>query len=80
MVRGGLICSISEKMLTLDAANTRIDASFTLISTDVERICQSLRNMHEAWANIIELAIAIYLLARELGAASVAPVVLVAGT
>ncbi|KAF2030694.1 hypothetical protein EK21DRAFT_65006, partial [Setomelanomma holmii] len=79
MFRGGLICAVSEKMLKLDATYTRIDVGFTLINTDVERMCQSLRNMHEVWANVIELGIAIHLLARQMGAAFVAPMVL-AGT
>lgn len=79
MVRGGLVCAVSEKMLKLNATSAQKDAGFTLISTDVERICQCLRNIHETWANIIELGIAIYLLARQLGAACIAPVVIVAG-
>jgi ATP-binding cassette subfamily C (CFTR/MRP) protein 1 len=79
MVRGGLICAILEKSLKLGTADNRNDAAFTLISTDVERICQSLRNMHELWANVIELSIAIYLLARQLGAACIAPIVVSAG-
>jgi ATP-binding cassette subfamily C (CFTR/MRP) protein 1 len=79
MVRGVLISAISAKMLKLDTTNAQHGNGFTLISTDVERICQSLRNMHEAWANLIELGIAIYLLARQLGAACIAPVVVVVG-
>lgn len=79
MVRGSLISAISAKQLTLSASSAQATSGFTLISTDVERICASLRNMHEAWANILELGIAIWLLERQLGVACVAPVVVVIG-
>ncbi|KAF2993851.1 hypothetical protein E8E13_000166 [Curvularia kusanoi] len=79
MIRGGLISAISAKMMKLDTTNTENGNGYTLISTDVERICQSLRNMHEVWANLIELGIAIYLLARQLSVACIAAVVVVAG-
>jgi hypothetical protein len=44
------------------------------MSTDVERIINGLRLMHEFWANLIQVVIATYLLQRELGVACVAPI------
>lgn len=79
MIRSGLICAISDKMLKLGSRDAESEAGYTLVSTDVERLCQGLRNMHEAWANIMEVGIATYLLARQLGVAALAPLVLVAG-
>lgn len=49
------------------------------MGTDVERIVQSLRVIHELWASILEVGIAVWLLARQVGAASVLPVVICVG-
>ncbi|KAI9691603.1 MAG: hypothetical protein M1822_007674 [Bathelium mastoideum] len=48
-------------------------ASLTLMSADIERITTGWQTMHEIWANIIEAALAIYLLERQLGVACVLP-------
>lgn len=50
-----------------------------LMSTDIERICVSLKNLHEIWANVIELGIAMYLLQHQLGLACLVPVAVIAG-
>lgn len=49
-------------------------SSMTLMSADIERIVQGWESMHEIWSNITEIAIAIYLLERQLGVACVVPV------
>jgi ATP-binding cassette subfamily C (CFTR/MRP) protein 1 len=61
---------------TTEISLTALDnsAAVTLMSTDVERIINGLRLMHEFWANLIQVAIATYLLQRELGVACVAPI------
>ena len=46
------------------------------MGTDVERIVHSMRLLHELWASIPEVAIGIWLLARQLGMASVVPMVI----
>ena len=61
---------------TTEISLTALDnsAAVTLMSTDVERIINGLRLMHEFWANLIQVVIATYLLQRELGVACVAPI------
>lgn len=49
-------------------------SSMTLMSADIERIVQGWQSMHEIWANTIEVAVAIFLLERQLGVACVIPV------
>lgn len=49
-------------------------ASMTLMSADIERIVQGWQSMHEIWAAAVEVAIAIYLLERQLGVACAVPI------
>ena len=58
------------------AASTGSD-TLTLTSTDIDRICSSFENIHELWANPIEIGIALWLLERQLGVACVAPAIVV---
>ncbi|KAI6987909.1 P-loop containing nucleoside triphosphate hydrolase protein [Hortaea werneckii] len=78
MIRGLLIGGICEKSLQLPNDETSKQSAITLISADTERINLGLRNMHEVWANVIELAVAIYLLQREVGAVAVVPLFIAA--
>jgi len=47
--------------------------------TDIEKIALSLRQVHEVWASVIEIALALWLLQRQMGAAFVAPALLTLG-
>ena len=49
------------------------------MSTDVERIVDGLQTLHETWASLLDIAVAVWLLERQMGLACVAPVVLVLG-
>lgn len=49
------------------------------MGTDVERIVQGLRLIHELWASFIEVAIAVWLLALQLSWASFVPLVICLG-
>ena len=73
MARGGLISSLLAKTSTLKADDVDPAASLTLMSADIERITNGWQTMHEIWAGMIEVALAIYLLARQLGVACVIP-------
>ncbi|KAL2067058.1 hypothetical protein VTL71DRAFT_1482 [Oculimacula yallundae] len=72
-VRGSLVSLIYSK--TMDVSITALDESVavTLMANDTEAICQSFRTIHELWAVPIELAIALWLLYRQLGYAFIAP-------
>lgn len=54
-------------------------AAVTLMSADTERIIYALRQMHEVWANIIEVGLATWLLYTQVGFACFAPLVIAAG-
>ncbi|TPR02115.1 Proline racemase family protein [Aspergillus niger] len=47
------------------------------MGTDVERIVSGSRVTHELWASLLEIAIAIYLLERQVGVACLVPAVIV---
>jgi ATP-binding cassette subfamily C (CFTR/MRP) protein 1 len=72
-IRGGLVSLIYSK--TIDLSITALDesAALTLMSTDVQTIADSLIWLHDSWGSAIEVGIAVYLLYRVLGAATVAP-------
>ncbi|KAJ5715248.1 uncharacterized protein N7483_012429 [Penicillium malachiteum] len=71
-IRGNLISLIYAK--TLDLSITALDESVavTLMSTDVQSICDGFTNINSFWAVPIEIIIGLYLLARQLGVACVA--------
>jgi ATP-binding cassette subfamily C (CFTR/MRP) protein 1 len=65
-----------------DVTLTEVDtaSSLTLMSADIERIVTGMQTAHELWSNILEVAIAIFLLQRELGAACAIPIGVAIGT
>ena len=69
MARGGLVSMLFAKTSTLKADAVDSAASLTLMSADIERITNGWQTMHEVWANVVEVALAIYLLQRQLGVA-----------
>lgn len=68
---GGIIFEKSLQLATID------ESVLTLMSMDINRVCGGLHNIHELWANTLEVALAAWLLERQLGAAFVAPIVIV---
>lgn len=79
MARGGLISMLFAKTSLLKSDDVDPSASLTLMSADIERITNGWQTMHEIWANMIEVAVAIYLLQRQLGAACAIPVAVAVG-
>ncbi|KAJ5404463.1 hypothetical protein N7509_004334 [Penicillium cosmopolitanum] len=76
MIRGGLISLVYRQTTKLQARDFKDKSSITLISTDVERISYRIRGIHEAWMAPIQVAIAIFLLERQLGVACLIPTVI----
>lgn len=77
-IRGLLVGAVYQKLTTVATARHE-NAAVTLMSTDVERVTQGLRVFHEAWANVVEVGIAVWLLQRELHTGSIAPVAIAIG-
>ncbi|KAE8374857.1 P-loop containing nucleoside triphosphate hydrolase protein [Aspergillus bertholletiae] len=76
MLRAGLISVIYDKTLELRPEDLTGTAAITLMGTDVERIESNLRALHEAWASILEAAIAIWLLGRQIWIACLIPLII----
>ena len=79
MFRGALVSCIYSKTVFIAEGSFDNAAALTLMSSDVDAIAGSLQNIHEIWASAIELAIAIYLLERQVGVACLVTVALVIG-
>jgi ATP-binding cassette subfamily C (CFTR/MRP) protein 1 len=76
MVRGALVNTIYAQTLDLSITSLDESAAVTLMSSDVERICDSLLPIHNIWSGPIEIALAIWLLQREIGFALFGPLVI----
>ncbi|KAL9595555.1 MAG: hypothetical protein Q9219_006375 [cf. Caloplaca sp. 3 TL-2023] len=74
MARGGLISMMFDKTPSVKANAADPASSLTLMSADIERITNGWTTMHECWANVIEVAVAIFLLERQLGVACAIPI------
>ncbi|KAF1972252.1 putative multidrug resistance protein [Bimuria novae-zelandiae CBS 107.79] len=74
MLRGTLITAIFRKATELNIAALDSSTSVTLMSTDVERIVRGLLDIHEFWANIIQVGICAWLIQIELGLACLVPI------
>ena len=79
MVRGGLISMIFQKTTVVYPTEKLRHDPMVLMSTDIENIALSLRQVHEVWASVIEIALALWLLERQMGPAFVAPAILTLG-
>ena len=77
MVRGIVASAVYRKTTEAKIAVSDDSAALTLMSGDVERMIRGWQFMHEFWSNAIEAALALWLLSRHLGAASVAPLVVI---
>lgn len=51
----------------------------TLMGADVERIILGLRSIHEVWASLVDISIAIYLLEKQVYVACLVPGLLTLG-
>ncbi|KAL4768016.1 P-loop containing nucleoside triphosphate hydrolase protein [Aspergillus nidulans var. acristatus] len=76
-LRGGLISLIHRQTVRTKAADLGGNTAITLMGTDVERIASGFRLIHEMWASLIEIGVAIYLLERQVGVACIVPALIV---
>ncbi|KAK2593028.1 hypothetical protein QQS21_009282 [Conoideocrella luteorostrata] len=76
IMRGSVIGLIYQKALRLDLHSEDVspDGALTLMSTDTETVMHCVHQIHEVWAAMLEIAIGIYLIYRQLGAACAMPV------
>lgn len=79
MIRGSLVGVIYAKTLKLQSSKAQDSAALTLMSSDVDRISLTAETAYEIWAGIVEAAVGIWLLERQVGWACVVPLILAAG-
>ncbi|PYH88753.1 hypothetical protein BO71DRAFT_435441 [Aspergillus ellipticus CBS 707.79] len=79
MVRAALISSLYQKTTFLATEDVKGSAVLTLMGTDVERIVSSSKVLHEIWASIIEVFVALYLLKRQVYLACLVPAIICLG-
>ncbi len=77
--RSGLIGVIHDSSLSLNSTKAKDTAAVTLMSTDVDRIIAGIEMLDVIWATPIEVALAIYMLGRQLGWACLSPLVISVG-
>ena len=65
------------KARTVDLGET---TAIALMGTDVERIGYNFLQIHEIWASIIEIGVAIWLLEQQVYLACLAPVIVILST
>lgn len=78
MVRSCLVSAIYEKTTELQLSASADAGAITLMSSDVDRVMAGILDIHEYWANPIQIGLSCWLLERQLGAAFAAPLVVVA--
>ena len=77
MARACLTGAVYRQLTIIKLSAGDKSSALTLMSTDVERVRRGLMNLHEFWANTIEVALASWLLQRQLGVAFIAPISIV---
>ncbi|KAK3332944.1 P-loop containing nucleoside triphosphate hydrolase protein [Cercophora scortea] len=76
-VKGGLLALVyrqTVKARTVDLGET---TAIALMGTDIERIGFNLLQIHEIWAAVIEIGVAIWLLEQQVFLACLAPVIVI---
>ena len=72
-VRGTMVDLIFEKTLCMRTTAASDASALTLMSADVDRVGNGLREFHETWSAILEVGLAFWLLERLIGVAVIAP-------
>ncbi|KAK2883394.1 hypothetical protein FQN49_000034 [Arthroderma sp. PD_2] len=76
-VKGGLIGLVYQETIKARKVDLGETTAIALIGTDVERIGYSFLQIHEIWASVIEIGVAIWLLEQQVFLACLAPVVVI---
>ena len=78
-MRGSLIGLIYSRTLDLDASELDHSTALTLVSTDVETAILGFDDLHEVWANLAQLIIAVWLLELQVSWACIGPILIAIG-
>lgn len=72
-LRGGLIALIYQQTVDARAVDLGSINGLTLMGTDVERIVINFLTIHEVWASLMDIIIAVFLLRRQMFLACLVP-------
>ncbi|KAF2444598.1 putative multidrug resistance-associated protein [Karstenula rhodostoma CBS 690.94] len=72
-LRGGLIALIYQQTVDARAVDLGSINGLTLMGTDVERIVLNFLTIHEVWASLMDIIIAVFLLQRQMLLACLVP-------
>ena len=78
MFRGAMISMIYTKSLDIPSSSYDDAAALTLMTADLDRMIMAFEGLSQLWAYVIEIAIGVSLLARQVGWICVAPILVVA--
>jgi hypothetical protein len=78
-VRGSLISLIHSSTFRSGSSFSNDTTSLTLMTVDVDKAMLAFEDIHELWANVLHLGIAVYVLALQMSWACVAPIVVCIG-
>ncbi|KAL8870645.1 MAG: hypothetical protein Q9198_007584 [Flavoplaca austrocitrina] len=76
-VKGGLIGLVYQETMKARTADLGETTAIALMGTDIERIGFNFLQIHELWASVIEIGVAIWLLEQQVFLACLAPVVVI---
>ncbi len=80
MLRGGMISMIYGKMMTLPFGNVNESGAMSIMGSDVETLVETFNMLIcDTWADVVQLALATWLLAEQLGVVCIAPIVAAVG-
>jgi hypothetical protein len=68
-MRGAIVPCVVAKTLQISLEKVNSAEALSHINTDIETIIPGITMLHEIWAGLIEVGIAIFLLYRQIGAA-----------
>ncbi|KAF2470780.1 P-loop containing nucleoside triphosphate hydrolase protein [Lindgomyces ingoldianus] len=78
MLRSSLHTAIFRKTTQMSQEMTDDSAAITLMSTDLDRIVQGVRMIHEIWAILAQVGLGCWLLYGQLGVAFISPIIVIA--
>ncbi|KAJ4300032.1 hypothetical protein N0V90_005281 [Kalmusia sp. IMI 367209] len=78
MLRSSLHTTIFRKTTQMSQEMADDSAAITLMSTDLDRIVQGVRVIHEIWAILAQVGLGCWLLHDQLGVAFITPIIVIA--
>ncbi|KAJ5308895.1 hypothetical protein N7508_004274 [Penicillium antarcticum] len=78
MLRGGLMSIVFQHMMDLPLGSTDESSAMSLMGSDIEMLAEYFFSVVcETWANVLQLALATWLLEAQVGAVCIAPLLIV---